>query len=83
MPDPKLFLGQTWDLFGNATGPQLLSYRDNLVGTLCRAGNKRRGALRLPHALRPFGGRRRERGAANVAPQTKACGGVLGAMDAF
>ena len=35
----RLFLGQTWDIFGNATGPQLLSHSFNLVGTLFRAGN--------------------------------------------
>lgn len=35
----KLFIGQTWDLFGNATGPQLLSHSFNLVGTLFQAGN--------------------------------------------
>jgi hypothetical protein len=35
----KLFAGQTWDLFGNATGPQLLSHSFNLVGTLFQAGN--------------------------------------------
>jgi hypothetical protein len=34
-----LFLGQTWDIFGNAIGPQLLSHSFNLVGTLFRAGN--------------------------------------------
>lgn len=35
----RLFLGQTWDLFGNATGPQLLSHSFNLVGTLFQSGN--------------------------------------------
>ncbi len=35
----KLFMGQTWDIFGNATGPQLLSHSFNLVGTLFQAGN--------------------------------------------
>ncbi len=35
----RLFLGQTWDIFGNATGPQLLSHSFNLVGTLFQAGN--------------------------------------------
>jgi len=35
----KLFAGQTWDIFGNATGPQLLSHSFNLVGTLFQAGN--------------------------------------------
>jgi hypothetical protein len=35
----KLFAGQGWDLFGNATGPQLLSHSFNLVGTLFQAGN--------------------------------------------
>jgi hypothetical protein len=35
----KVFAGQTWDLFGNATGPQLLSHSFNLVGTLFQAGN--------------------------------------------
>jgi hypothetical protein len=35
----RLFLGQTWDLFGNAIGPQLLSHSFNLVGTLFQAGN--------------------------------------------
>ncbi len=35
----RLFLGQTWDLFGNAIGPQLLSHSVNLVGTLFQAGN--------------------------------------------
>ena len=38
-PNHRLFLGQTWDIFGNATGPQLLSHSFNLVGTLFRAGN--------------------------------------------
>ncbi len=38
-PNQKLFLGQTWDIFGNATGPQLLSHSFNLVGSLFRAGN--------------------------------------------
>lgn len=35
----RLFIGQTWDLFGNATGPQLLSHSFNLVGTMFQAGN--------------------------------------------
>jgi hypothetical protein len=35
----RLFAGQTWDIFGNATGPQLLSHSFNLVGTLFQAGN--------------------------------------------
>jgi hypothetical protein len=34
----RLFLGQTWDIFGNATG-SLLSHSSNLVGTLFQAGN--------------------------------------------
>jgi hypothetical protein len=34
----KLFAGQTWDLFGNAIGPQL-SHSFNLVGNLFQAGN--------------------------------------------
>jgi hypothetical protein len=38
-PGQRLFLGQTWDIFGNATGPQLLSHSFNLVGSLFRAGN--------------------------------------------
>lgn len=38
-PRQRFFMGQTWDLFGNATGPQLLSHSFNLVGTLFRAGN--------------------------------------------
>jgi hypothetical protein len=37
--DHHLFIGQTWDIFGNAIGPQLLSHSFNLVGTLFRAGN--------------------------------------------
>lgn len=35
----RLFIGQTWDLFGNATGPQLLSHSFNLVGTMFQSGN--------------------------------------------
>ena len=35
----RLFFGQTWDIFGNATGPQLLSHSFNLVGTLFQSGN--------------------------------------------
>jgi hypothetical protein len=35
----KLFMGQTWDIFGNASAPQLLSHSFNLVGTLFLAGN--------------------------------------------
>src|SRR4029453_14194986 len=35
----KVFIGQTWDIFGNATGPQLLSHSFNLVGTMFQAGN--------------------------------------------
>lgn len=35
----RLFAGQTWDIFGNATGPALLSHSFNLVGTLFQAGN--------------------------------------------
>jgi hypothetical protein len=35
----RVFAGQTWDVFGNATGPQLLSHSFNLVGTLFQAGN--------------------------------------------
>lgn len=38
-PNQKFFLGQTWDIFGNASGPQLLSHSYNLVGTLFQAGN--------------------------------------------
>ena len=38
-PNQRLFLGQTWDIFGNAQSPQLLSHSFNLVGTLFRAGN--------------------------------------------
>jgi hypothetical protein len=34
----RLFAGQGWDLFGNATG-SLLSHSFNLVGTLFQAGN--------------------------------------------
>lgn len=34
----RLFIGQTWDLFGNAATP-LLSHSFNLVGTLFQAGN--------------------------------------------
>lgn len=34
----RVFLGQSWDLFGNTNGP-LLSYSHNLVGTLFQAGN--------------------------------------------
>jgi hypothetical protein len=35
----RVFLGQTWDIFGNATGPQLLSHSFNFVGSLFQAGN--------------------------------------------
>ncbi|HEX6244672.1 MAG TPA: hypothetical protein VFZ61_27325 [Polyangiales bacterium] len=35
----KVFAGQTWDIFGDATGPQLLSHSFNLVGSLFQAGN--------------------------------------------
>ncbi len=35
----RLFVGQGWDIFGNAIGPQLLSHSANLVGTLFQAGN--------------------------------------------
>lgn len=38
-PDHRLFLGQTWDIFGNAIGPQLLAHSSNMVGTLFQAGN--------------------------------------------
>lgn len=37
-PKQRLFLGQTWDLFGNTNG-SLLSHSMNLVGTLFQAGN--------------------------------------------
>lgn len=35
----RLFVGQGWDIFGNAIGPQLLSHSSNLVGTMFQAGN--------------------------------------------
>jgi hypothetical protein len=38
-PNQKFFLGQTWDIFGNGSGPSLLSHSYNLVGTLFQAGN--------------------------------------------
>ncbi len=38
-PNQKFFFGQTWDIFGNASGPSLLSHSYNLVGTLFQAGN--------------------------------------------
>lgn len=35
----RLFVGQGWDVFGNAIGPQLLSHSSNLVGTMFQTGN--------------------------------------------
>ncbi|MFO0682238.1 MAG: hypothetical protein U0234_09305 [Sandaracinus sp.] len=35
----RIFVGQGWDIFGNAIGPQLLSHSANLVGTMFQAGN--------------------------------------------
>ena len=53
-PNQKFFMGQTWDIFGNATGASLLSHSFNLVGTLFQAGNIgfMRPAARLGRALR-------------------------------